>query len=66
MEYDPASALDLFPFENDTSHDPESATDFITFARFLELEVGANTNEIDHEWRISTGSFAGDGRSASH
>ena len=58
--------LDLFRFEEGTANDPATAANFATFPRSMTSNTAANTDDIAHEWRMSTGSDSGDGRQASH
>ncbi|MCE9545500.1 MAG: NF038122 family metalloprotease [Planctomycetia bacterium] len=58
--------LDLFRFAEGTAADPATQAQFTTFARLLSPNVAANTDDIDNEWRMSTGQSKGDGRQASH
>lgn len=66
------ATLDLFRFEEGTSHDPSTTSQFTSFARSLKPNVAANTDAItgwgtaSAENRMSTGFYTGDGRQASH
>jgi hypothetical protein len=61
----PVFALDLFRFVASADGRPD-ALDFTQRARELEFGVEAMFDDIDHEFRMSTGRRAGDGRQASH
>lgn len=58
--------LDLFRFEEGTANDPETLAEFTSFNRTLMPGTEANFDELDNEWRFSTGAINGDGRQASH
>jgi len=58
--------LDLFRFEEGTANDPEALAEFTSFNRTLMPGTEANFDELDNEWRFSTGAINGDGRQASH
>ncbi|MBC8139530.1 MAG: NF038122 family metalloprotease [Fibrella sp.] len=59
--------LDLFRFaDNVAGSDPGSLPQFMTNARSLLTGVEAITDDVDSEFRMSTGRNKGDGRQASH
>lgn len=58
--------LDLFRFEEGTANDPETLAEFSSFSRTLMPGTEANFDDLDNEWRLSTGFTNGDGRQASH
>lgn len=60
------NTLDLERFANGTSRDPSSPAQFASFARSMIPGADAIVDDVDAEWRMSTGLQNGDGRQASH
>jgi hypothetical protein len=58
------STLDLFRFGE--SDNPSTPAEFTSAARNLVPNTVAFTDDLANEWMMSTGSFTGDGRQASH
>jgi hypothetical protein len=63
----------MFRFDNDGGADPSNTAEFETFSRSYVPNNDEVTDQIgpwgvltDTEFRMSTGSFTGDGRQASH
>ncbi len=59
-------ALDMFRFDNAGAYDPSTAAEFTTFPRSMVPNNDEITDDIGHEWRMSTGYYVGDGRQAAH
>lgn len=59
------NTLDLERFANGT-RDPSSPAQFASFPRSMLPGVDAIVDDVDAEWRLSTGLQNGDGRQASH
>ena len=60
------NVLDLVRFTDGTARDPSSPAQFTSFARSMTPGVEAIVDDVDAEWRMSTGLVGGDGRQASH
>lgn len=60
------NTLDLERFADGTSRDPSSPAQFASFARSMVPGADAIVDDVDAEWRMSTGVQNGDGRQASH
>jgi hypothetical protein len=68
------TTLDLFRFDNDSTLDPSTTAEFTTYARSLVPNSDEITDQVLAPWgdlsaaefRMSTGSYTGDGRQASH
>ncbi|HYC54650.1 MAG TPA: NF038122 family metalloprotease [Candidatus Binatia bacterium] len=58
--------LDLYRFLRSGGSDPVTTANFTTFARSVTYNVDAALDDLDGEYRMSTGVHNGDGRQASH
>ncbi|MEO8616880.1 MAG: NF038122 family metalloprotease [Luteolibacter sp.] len=58
--------LDLFRFRNGAASDPSTLAEFTNNARDLVPGQPGIFDDLNHEWLMSTGLNAGDGRQASH
>ena len=60
--------LDLFRFAGFAGYNPTGYADFRTMPRYIvnHPDIPAIFDDVDHEWRFSTGANTGDGDQASH
>ncbi len=60
------TTLDLFRFADGGASDPSNTATFTTASRNMVPGANAIFDDLDNEWRMSTGRTLGDGRQASH
>ncbi|HYC55552.1 MAG TPA: NF038122 family metalloprotease [Candidatus Binatia bacterium] len=60
------ATLDLFRFRRDMANNPAVVADFATFPRTQTPNSDDVTDDVEAEYRMSSGARTGDGRQASH
>lgn len=58
--------LDLFRFSSNSPNNPSTSAEFTSFPRNLKPNDAAVFDDLDQEYRVSTGISNGDGRQGSH
>ena len=60
------NSLDLFRFSSNSPNNPSNSAEFTSFPRNLKPNDAAVFDDLDQEYRVSTGLSNGDGRQGSH